>query len=72
MDGFCCLRGVLGVDRDAGVAVGAEVSVQWNAFGQLVLLLAGGDMLLMVGADCTAVEALLMRRESGVALRRWG
>ena len=53
MDGFCCLGDMLGVGGDAGVAVEARVRVGWSAFRWLVLLLAKGDMsLILEGRLC--------------------
>jgi len=48
VDGFCCLGGMLGVNGGAGAAVETGVWVGWNELGQLVPLLAGGDMSLVV------------------------
>jgi len=45
VDGFCSLGDMLGVDRDAGVAVEAGVQVGWNKFRQLVPLLASGIVI---------------------------
>jgi len=42
VDKFCCLGGMLGVDRNAGVDVETGVRVGWNGFRQLVLLFAIG------------------------------
>jgi len=82
VDGFCCLGDVLSVDGDADAAVEARIGVGWNKFGQLVPLLAGGDVSLVVGGGlCSSCvrggmlhgsETWPVRREGVVALRRAG
>jgi len=46
--GFCCLGDMLSVDGDADAAVEARIRIGWNGFGQLVPLLASGDVSLVV------------------------
>jgi len=48
VDEFCCLGDMLGVGGGAGAAVEARIRVGWSGFGQLVPLLAGGDVSLVV------------------------
>jgi len=48
VDGFCCLGGMMGVNRHAGAAVGGRSS-NWSEFRQLVLLLASRDVSFVVG-----------------------
>ena len=48
VDKFCYLGDMLGVDGDADAAVEIRVRVGWKGFGQLVPLLAGGDVSLTV------------------------
>jgi len=77
-----CLGGMLGVDGGADAAVEAGVRVSWNRFGQLVPLLANGDVSLIVtgglcggcvrGGVLRGSETWLVGRESVVALRRAG
>jgi len=54
VDEFCCLGDMLGVGGGAGAAVEARIRVGWSGFGQLVPLLAGGDVSLVVRGGLTA------------------
>jgi len=52
VDGFCCLGDMLVVGRGAGAAMEIRVQVGWSRFGQLVPLLANGDVSLVVQRLC--------------------
>jgi len=82
VDKFCYLGDMLSVDGDADAAVEARVGVGWSEFGQLVPLLASGDVSLVVrGGLCSGCvgggmlhggETWPVGKEGVVALRRAG
>jgi len=80
VDGFCCPGDMLSVGGDAGAAVEARIRIGWSGFGQLVPLLASGDVSLVMGGGlcggCVGGGMLHgsgtwpVGREGVVALRR--
>jgi len=66
---FCYLGNTLSVDGDADAAVEARITIGWNKFRQLVVLVTNKDVSLIMREGCTAVvcEApCLMEVRSGL------